>query len=47
MDVYAEYLTSFPEDLDNYKNIFVCLGLHFTNYELFPDEYYEILSDTF
>ncbi len=38
MDVYSEYLTSFPEDLDNYKNIFVCLGLHFTNYELFPNE---------
>ena len=34
MEVYTEYATSFPEDLELYENIFVCLGLHFTNYEL-------------
>ncbi len=38
MDVYAEYATTFPEDLGLYKNIFVCLGLHFTNYELSEEE---------
>ncbi|MEZ5198801.1 MAG: hypothetical protein R2764_21220 [Bacteroidales bacterium] len=38
MDLYAEYMTGFPEDLDLYKNIFVCLGLHFTNYEMSQEE---------
>ena len=38
MDLYSEYMTSFPEDLDLYKNVFVCLGLHFTNYELTQEE---------
>ncbi|MBC8485964.1 MAG: T9SS type A sorting domain-containing protein [Bacteroidetes bacterium] len=38
MDIYAIYTTNFPEDLGIYKNIFVCLGLHFTNYELSQDE---------
>ena len=38
MEVYADYLTTFPEDLGLYKNVFVCLGLHFTNYELSEEE---------
>jgi uncharacterized repeat protein (TIGR01451 family) len=38
MDVYAEYETSFPEDLGLYKNIFLSLGLKFNNYELTLEE---------
>lgn len=38
MDIYADYSTSFPQDPGIYKSIFVCLGLHFTNYELSEDE---------
>ncbi|MCB0821742.1 MAG: T9SS type A sorting domain-containing protein [Bacteroidales bacterium] len=38
MDIYAEYSTTFPEDLGLYKNVFVCLGLHFTNYELTEEQ---------
>jgi len=34
MDIYAVYTTSFPDDLDVYKNIFVSLGIHFSNHEL-------------
>ena len=44
MDIYAEYATNFPEDISLYKNLFVCLGLHFTNYELTQDEG-QILKD--
>jgi len=38
MEIYAIYTTNFPEDPGIYKNIFVCLGLKFTNYELTQDE---------
>jgi len=38
MEVFVEYMTGFPEDLNLYKNVFVCLGLHFTNYELSNEE---------
>ncbi|MCB2221347.1 MAG: T9SS type A sorting domain-containing protein [Bacteroidetes bacterium] len=38
MEIYAEYTTTFPEDLGLYKNVFVSLGLHFTNYELTEEE---------
>jgi hypothetical protein len=38
MDMYAVYTTNFPDDLDLYKNIFVSLGLHFTNHELTQTE---------
>jgi len=38
MDLYTDYTTSFPEDLGLYKNLFICLGLHFSNYELSQDE---------
>jgi len=38
MDIFAEYSTTFPEDLDLYKNVFVCLGIKFFNYELSPIE---------
>lgn len=34
MDLNTEYATSFPEDIELYENIFVCLGLHFVNHEL-------------
>jgi len=44
MEIYTEYKTSFPEDLGQYKNVFVCLGLHFTNYELSEEEG-QILKD--
>ncbi len=44
MDIYAEYATDFPEDIGLYKNLFVCLGLHFTNYELSQEEG-QILKD--
>lgn len=38
MDIYADYMNTFPEDLGNYKNVFVCLGVKFNNYELSQDE---------
>jgi len=38
MDLYTAYTTDFPEDLGLYKNLFVCLGLHFSNYELSQSE---------
>ncbi|MBN1340315.1 MAG: T9SS type A sorting domain-containing protein [Bacteroidales bacterium] len=38
MDIYADYLNVFPEDLGIYKNIFVCLGVKFNNHELTEDE---------
>lgn len=44
MEVFVEYMNSFPDDPGLYKNIFVCLGLHFTNYEL-SDEEGQILKD--
>lgn len=44
MEIYTEYMTSLPDDLNLYKNVFVCLGLHFTNYEL-SDEEGQILKD--
>jgi len=44
MEIYADYATDFPEDIGLYKNLFVCLGLHFTNYELSQDEG-QILKD--
>ena len=34
MDLNTEYATSFPENLELYENIFVCLGIHFVNHEL-------------
>jgi len=38
MDIYAEYQTTFPEDLGLYRNIFLSLGLKFDNYVLTPEE---------
>ena len=34
LGVAVEYSTSFPEDLDLYSSIFVCLGIYANNYEL-------------
>ncbi len=38
MEIFTEYSTEFPEDLNLYKNIFVCLGIHFTGHELTQSE---------
>jgi hypothetical protein len=38
MGIFTEYTTVFPEDLNLYKNVFVCLGIHFTGHELTQSE---------
>ncbi len=38
MDIFSEYTTEFPDDLNLYKNIFVCLGIHFTGHTLTNSE---------
>ena len=38
MDIFAEYTTEMPEDLNLYKNVFVCLGIYFTGHELTQSE---------
>ncbi|MBN3034728.1 MAG: T9SS type A sorting domain-containing protein [Bacteroidales bacterium] len=38
IEVYADYATAFPPDLGLYKNIFVCLGIHFNNHVLTETE---------
>lgn len=39
MEITAAYITEFPEDLINTcKSLFLCLGIHFTNYVLSEDE---------
>jgi hypothetical protein len=34
MDIFAHYANGFPANLEMYKNVFVCLGIQFWNYEL-------------
>jgi hypothetical protein len=38
MGIFSEYTTVFPEDLNLYKNVFVCLGIHFTGHVLTQSE---------
>ncbi len=38
MGIFTEYTTAFPEDLDLYKNVFVCLGIHFSGHVLTQSE---------
>jgi uncharacterized repeat protein (TIGR01451 family) len=38
MDLYAHYQTQFPESLEDYKSVFLSLGIQFSNYELKSSE---------
>lgn len=38
MGIYNEYTRAFPNSLDNYQSVFLCLGIHFSNYVLTEEQ---------
>ncbi len=38
MELFTNYFTTFPEDLNDYKSIFACLGIIFTGHQLTESE---------
>ena len=38
IDLIAEYTTEFPTDLKDFKSVFICLGIHYSNHILTNDE---------